>query len=170
LTNEQVGITAELVAQEGLEQLIALGMITQVGAMLEAELRGAFCSLAGGEYAAVVAGGQSVSWLINQNRALTDAHADMPGERKQAIKDALGLCSEASRRRNTLIHSLKFPGRPGEGSMQTAQSRKGTRELKLDQWTIATVRETAGDLIRATHALGGAVENALSAKPATRAD
>ncbi len=53
--------------------LIALGRITESSTTMEWVLRLAFCCLVGSKYAAVVAGGQSASWLIDQCDALGPA-------------------------------------------------------------------------------------------------
>lgn len=157
-------VTAELIYAEGIERTFVLGQLTEVSAMMEAELRWAFVRLDGGGDAAMVAAGQSVSWLVRRCRAAVEARAGLEAEHEQDIREALARCAEASRTRNTLIHGLKFPGRPGEGSMQTMLSRRGTGGLEPQSWTIATMRQAAGELILAQHALGEAIDAALAAE------
>jgi hypothetical protein len=88
---------------------------------LEAELRNAFCLLDGGEYAAVVAGGESVDWLIGKCRALAGRMPRcLPTAGRRSGKPSRSVFSLASGA-ILLIHATKFPGRPGEGSMLTVQ-------------------------------------------------
>lgn len=47
-------------------RLAALGQVIESSAFMEYTLRNAFCSLVDSKYAAIVAGGQSVNWLIEQ--------------------------------------------------------------------------------------------------------
>jgi hypothetical protein len=58
-------------------RLAALGQVIESSAFMEYTLRNAFCSLVDSKYAAIVAGGQSVNWLIEQCKALADVHHDM---------------------------------------------------------------------------------------------
>jgi hypothetical protein len=51
--------------------LVALGKVSESGTTMEWVLRLAFQCLVGSKYAAVVAGGQPVGWLIAQCIALT---------------------------------------------------------------------------------------------------
>src|SRR5215469_7304561 len=92
-------------------RLISLGSVMESSAFMEYTLRNAFCSLVGSKYAAIVAGGQPVGWLIEQCRALTDAHRGMPRQHREAIKAALERCRAANERRNHLVHGVKTASR-----------------------------------------------------------
>jgi hypothetical protein len=87
-------------------RLIELGMVTENSATMENTLRSAFCSLVGSKYAATVAWGQTVSWLIDQCRALIAVHREIAAEHKQAIIDALDKRKSANGKRNILVHGV----------------------------------------------------------------
>jgi hypothetical protein len=145
-------------------RLISLGSVMESSAFMEYTLRNAFCSLVGSKYAAIVAGGQPVSWLIEQCRALTDAHRAMPRQHREAIKAALERCRAANERRNHLVHGVKTASRAGGSAPGTVKSRSGTRTPAVQTWTPDTIREAARELLQADLALSGAMENAVSPK------
>ncbi len=89
--------------------MVALGKITEAGTVMEWVLRLAFCGLVGSKYAAVVAGGQSTSWLIDQCIALTDVNREMAEDTRSSLRAALMECKGASLQRNALIHGGKAP-------------------------------------------------------------
>jgi hypothetical protein len=144
------------------DRLQALGLIVEFSATLEFTLRSAFCSLVGSKYAAVVAGGQPLVWLIEQCKALADANLEIHAVQRQDIKDALKLCREANERRNDLVHGVKTSSRVSDGSLRTIRSRRMTIEPKIEPWTPATIRELAGQLVNADSMLMGAMQRAVS--------
>ena len=144
------------------ERLIALGQVIEWSASMESTLRSAFCALVGSKFAAVVAGGQSADWLIGQCRALAEAHKELPADTRQAIKDALGLCEAANRRRNVLVHGVKTGSRVPDGALRTIRSRRNTHVPDVETWTPAEIREAAGALVSAAGTLFAAVQGAVS--------
>ena len=145
-------------------RLSSLGAVMESSAFMEYTLRNAFCSLLGSKYAAIVVGGQPVGWLIEQCRALTDAHRDMPRQHREAIKAALERCRAANERRNHLVHGVKTASRAGGSALGTVKSRSGTRTPAVRAWTPETIHEAARELLQADLALFGAMENAISPK------
>ena len=146
-------------------RLISLGSVMESSAFMEYTLRNAFCSLVGSKYAAIVAGGQPVGWLIEQCGALTDAHRDMPRQHREAIKAALDRCRAASERRNLLVHGVKTASRAGGSALGSVKSHNGTtRTPAVQTWTPDTIHEAARELLQADLALSGAMENAVSPK------
>jgi hypothetical protein len=147
-------------------RLISLGSVMESSAFMEYTLRNAFCSLIGSKYAAIVASGQPVSWLIEQCRALTDAHRDMPRQHREAIKAALERCRAANERRNRLVHGVKTASRAGGSALGAvkSRSRSSTRTPAVQTWTPDTIHEAARELLQADLALFGAMENAISPK------
>jgi hypothetical protein len=143
---------------------IALGSVIEWSATMEWTLRSAFCSLVGSKYAAVVAGGQPVVWLIEQCRALVDANLEMDSVQRQDIKDALRLCREANERRNDLVHGVKTASRMSDGSLRTIRSRKMSIDPKIEPWTPATIGEVVGQLAKADSLLTGAMQRAVSSE------
>lgn len=143
-------------------RLISLGSVIESSAFMEYTLRNAFCSLIGSKYAAIVAGGQTASWLIDQCQALTDAHRDMPRQHREAIRAALERCRTANERRDRLVHGVKTASRVPDSALGTAQSRNRTRTPAVRTWTPDTIHEAARELLQADLALFGAMENAVS--------
>jgi hypothetical protein len=56
------------------DRLLALGLVIEWSATMERQIQDAFCALAGSEFSAAVAEGQSADWLIEKCEALADAH------------------------------------------------------------------------------------------------
>ena len=144
------------------QRLAVLGQVIEWSASMEQVLREAFCSLIGSKFAAVVAGGQSTLWLIEQCKALTDAHREMPDEHKQAIKTALRRCADANERRNHLVHGVKTASRLPDGALQTIKSRNRTHKPITQSWTLAEIQQAAGELLEAGLQLLYAMQQAVS--------
>ena len=144
------------------ERLMALGRVTEASATLESTLRSAFCSLMGSKYAAIVAGGQGVSWLVEQCVALTKPHLEITAEHKEAILAAMRRCKAANDRRNTLTHGVKSVTWVTDGALLTIRSRRGTNETFTQQCTPAAIAKAAGELLHADLGLFGAMQNAVS--------
>src|SRR4029077_4216526 len=104
----------------------ALGEVIEASAVMEWVLRETFCSLVDSRFAKIVAGGQSVVWLIDTSAALVDAYAQMPAGARKAIKDTLAASRAANERRNHLVHGIKSTTLTPDGSMHTLKSRRGT--------------------------------------------
>lgn len=140
--------------------LIALGNIIERGTAMEWVLRLAFCCLVGSKYAAVVAGGQSASWLIDQCDALARVNREMTQESRTLLRAALSACKSASQQRNALIHGEKAP-LPG-GQIITSLSRRGTHIARSDSWTLETIEAVSDALGNAAYDLVKATEDGLS--------
>ena len=143
-------------------QLRLLGQVVYNSAAMEWILRDAFCSLVGSKFAAIVAAGQSVTWLIEQCRALTDAHREMPQTSREAIKAALDHCASANAKRNDLVHGMKTGVAVADGSFATLRSRSRKYRPTIQNWTPASLHETTFELASATSELLAAVEAAVS--------
>lgn len=143
------------------ELLRDLGLLTVRAAKLEEELRDAFCHLVGSKYSVVVAGGQPVTWLIDQCQALVRANLEIPDDKKAAMMAALEECRAANEQRNILIHSVKSGGFP-DGEVVTARSRRGTFEPSVQRWTAQAIREAVSRISAARFALHDAVGDAIS--------
>ena len=140
--------------------LIALGRITESSTTMEWVLRLAFCCLVGSKYAAVVAGGQSASWLIDQCDALVRVNREITEESRRLLRAALSACKSASQQRNALIHGEKAP-LPG-GRITTSLSRRRTHIARSDSWTLETIEAVSDALGNAAYDLFKATEDGLS--------
>lgn len=103
------------------ERLIALGRVVDEASKLEMALRTAFCALVGSKFAAVVAGGQMASWLIENCKALVEAHVELSDEQRQRFKDLLSASQAANTARNRLVHDVWTI--EGDGTYGQMQSR-----------------------------------------------
>jgi hypothetical protein len=135
-------------AADHTEQLTALGEVIELSVTLESRLRDVFCALVGSKYAAVVAGGQSADWLIEQSKALADVHHEMSDAGRQAIKAALSRCKAANEQRNVLAHSVAV-GLRSDPAFQMVRSRRHTHESDVRPFTLAEIRATASELLSA---------------------
>ncbi len=142
--------------------LSALGRVVEQAAMMELNLRISFCQLVGSKFAAVVAGGQAPEWLIAQCRALADVHWEMSDNDRQAIKDALALCTAANQRRNVLMHGVKTFNRWPGTSTWTTRSRRHTYVPDREEWTIAEIGDVVDELAEAAVKLAAALQNAIT--------
>jgi hypothetical protein len=143
------------------ERRVALGLVIEQSTIMEDCLRTAFCSLLGGPYAAVVAGGQGAEWLIANCKAVARVHRGITEDQRAAIKAALEDCSAANQRRNTLVHGLKAAGRATDGSFFTFRSRKGSHRAEREPWTAAETQSVAAALWQAAVSLTETMEDAL---------
>lgn len=146
--------------------LINVGMVVGQGVMMERILEQVFCALVGSKFAAVVAAGQNVEWLIGYCGALTNAHSELSEEGRQAILAALTACGAANKRRNEVVHSIHFP-RPdlkfpyqGATVLTVKRSRRAVRDTSTS-WTSGGMRKVAGELAIAQNQLWTAAESAL---------
>jgi hypothetical protein len=115
---------------------------------MESRLREAFCALVGSKYAAVVAGGQSADWLIEQSKALADAHHEMPDAGRQEIKAALNRCKAANKQRNILAHSAAVGLRSDPGFWMV-RSRRYTYDSDVQSFTLTEIHAAADELLSA---------------------
>jgi hypothetical protein len=138
--------------------------------MMESMLRDAFCSLVGSKFAAIVAAGQNTTWLIEQCRALTDAHREMPESARDAIKEALKHCASANEKRNELVHAMKTAVTVRDGSFQTIRSRHRNYKPTMQKWTPESLNEAAFELSRSTSELLTAIEVAVGPRMAVIGD
>jgi hypothetical protein len=126
-----------------------------VGAMEEL-LRDTFCALVGSKFAAVVAGGQGVDWLIGCCKALVEANVEIPEASRESVEAALQLCRAANEGRNRLVHGAKTVSSRPDGAFEVRRSRRHQYKLHVEQWTPAEIEEVA-------NALGHACQEILTA-------
>jgi hypothetical protein len=143
------------------EQMRLLGEVTYWSAEMESLLRDAFCALVGSKFAAIAAARQSVTWLIEQCQALTDAHHEMPQTSRKAIKTALNHCKTANGKRNALVHGTKTSIIAVDGSFTTTGSQRGKYDPVVQSWTLAALRKARDELARACVELLNAVSDAF---------
>jgi hypothetical protein len=143
-------------------QMRLLGQVVHSSAMMEFTLRDAFCSLVGSKFAAIVAAGQSVFWLIEQCKALAMAHREIPEPQRAAIISALEHCASANEKRNRLVHDVKTGVRVDDGSFKTIRSRSRNYKTSVQDWTPESLNEACVELMRANMELFGAVQAVVS--------
>ena len=129
--------------------VFALGSVVEQSARMEWVLRSAFCVLVGSKYAAIIAGGQSLTWLLDNCKALVRANLEMTQEQIADIDAALTACSAANERRNVLVHGLSMPSDEPDG-LEKAKSRRRTDVPHITQWTVDTIDEVSYQLVYAT--------------------
>jgi hypothetical protein len=162
MASEAADGTIEGVRAAVTERQVALGMVTEWSAMMEDVLRGAFCALVGSKYAAIVGGGQSVTWLREQCDALTKAHSEITAEQRKAIRAALVRCKAADEDRNALVHGVKTYSREdGDGGLRTLRSRFRQYEPQVRDWTPTTIHAAAQEMAEAGWDLFEAIEAAV---------
>jgi len=121
--------------------------------------RTVFVTLVGSKYAAVVAGGQNVSWLLEQSQALTTARQEIPRDHRDALLKALTACSETYRRRNRVVHDA-WARRPGAVTV-TLRSRRGNAGMTVTARAAGDLEALADDLGAVAGELGAAATAAL---------
>lgn len=127
------------------ERLLSLGSLLVASGALEDLLRDVFCALVGSKFAAVVAGGQGIEWLIGYCKALVEAHTELPEASREAVKAALQHCRSANEGRNRLAHGAKTVSSQPDGTFQVYRSRRHQYKLHVEPWTPAQV----GDVLQA---------------------
>ena len=141
------------------ERYEALGRVVEMAAVMEISLRLAFCALAGGPYAAVIAGGQEAHWLIDNCETVARHHTELRQEQIDAIRQAVRACREASRDRNRLVHDAWGPGQ--DGPPVTVASAARTYRVAGRPWLIDDIRAVADVIGKAQRDLLTSVEEAL---------
>jgi hypothetical protein len=131
-------------AADHTERLTARGQVIELSVTMESRLRDVFCALVESKYAAVVAGGQTADWLIEQSKALVDAHHEMPDASRQAIKAAPNRCKAPNEQRNILTHSVAV-GVRSDPAFRMVRSRRHTYDSDVRPFTLAEIREAAND-------------------------
>jgi hypothetical protein len=137
----------------------ALGRVVEAAAVMEIALRMAYCALTGGEYAALVADGQEAHWLIDSCDVVARHHGELNQASRDAIRQALRACRDASRDRNRLVHdawNLTADGRP-----VTVASRARSYEIAGRPWAVDDIKAVAAGIAAAQRELLGSVEDAL---------
>ena len=141
-------------------EFFAVGSVVTHSATMEWVLRSVFCSLVGSKYAAIIAGGESLSWLLDNCKALVKANLEMTPEQIADVEAALTACREANDRRNVLVHGLSRPD-DGPGGVEKARSRRRTDVPSISQWTVDSIDEVGYQLVCATGLLLKAVQDAI---------
>jgi hypothetical protein len=132
------------------DELKFLGVVVELGATMEQALHDAFCVLMESKFAAVVAAGQNMTWLIENCEALAKAHADLSEQHQRSIRDALAACRDANRRRNDLVHSVSF------GDL-AIKGKRGTFKITETPRTLDEIRAASSALTRAQSDLLAAI-------------
>ncbi len=126
------------------EHLLAIGRVAQASSSLEMYLRILFCTLVDSKYAAIVAGGQSANWLIENSTAVFNVHSDLGEDDRAIFKDLLIGASAAYRSRNRYIHDAWVTG----SNRDFPQLRSKPKSYKLDHQSVSIeqVNGTADEL------------------------
>jgi hypothetical protein len=132
---------------------------------MEIALRMTFCALAGGRYAALVAGGQETHWLLENCEVIAQHHEELSPERRTAVLAALQACRRANRDRNRLVHDAWGTG-PGGGQVALHSSRR-SYPITGRAWATADIRAVAEAIGQAQRNLLTAIEDALGPQSLT---
>jgi hypothetical protein len=138
--------------------LTALGRVVRNAAYLDQELRMTFCALMGSKYAAIVAAGQSTTWLIDNCRALTEAHQQLSDGHRRSFLALLKDAQEATNRRHRLVHDVIGVGSDGRF---TVSSRRRRHNLEIKPVSLEEIMEIERALMNATVNQGVLVADAL---------
>jgi hypothetical protein len=122
----------------------ALGALLDESAQLEYVLRMAFTALVGSKYAAVIAGGQDATWLIENCKAITKVHREIKDADRSAVLCALSACSQAYELRNRMVHDAWNP-QDQAGRMHTSRSRRRSHVLVDTFRTVDDIRKAELD-------------------------
>jgi hypothetical protein len=126
------------------DRLLALGRVVDAASKLEMSLRAVFCALVGSKFASVIAGGQMANWLIENSKALIDAHAELLDEQRQQLKELLSASQAANTKRNRLVHDMWSVG--ADGSYAQLQSKARSYDLAPRQVSVADAEQAATEL------------------------
>lgn len=126
------------------DRLLALGRVVDAASKLEMTLRAVFCALVGSKFAAVVAGGQMANWLIENSKALVDAHTEMPDEQRRRLRELLSASQTANTKRNRLVHDMWSV--EADGSYAQLQSKARSYDLATRQVSVADAEQAATEL------------------------
>lgn len=137
----------------------AIGGVVIEAAYLERLLRAVFTALVASKYAAVPAATFGVGALIGQCEVLADAHGDVSEEHKAELRAALAACTEATGRRNRVVHDA-WARRPGDRAV-TLRARPGSDSITVTAWTTDELHQLADDLGAAADNLSAATRAAL---------
>ncbi len=105
-----------------------------------------FCALLGSKYAAIVAAGQSTKWLIDNCRALTEAHQQLSDGHRRSFLAVINDSQEATDRRNRLVHDVMGVGPDGKF---TVSSRRHRYDLVIKPVSLEEIMEIERALMNA---------------------
>jgi hypothetical protein len=71
--------------EEAIQMLMAVGLVAWAAAQVDEVLRDLFCGLEGTKYAAVTAGGQATTWLLQACEGLAKWRDDVSAEHKSEL-------------------------------------------------------------------------------------
>jgi hypothetical protein len=128
----------------------ALGELVEVSAHSDFVLRSLFCALIGSPYAAIVAAGQSTNWLIENCKAILQAHRGLKPEVTQDALAELAALNIARLERNRFIHRMW--GHGAEGIIQVKGKQRDYKVTNVPTST-AEVRQVTEKLQNASSAL-----------------
>jgi hypothetical protein len=146
---------------QDMDRWMTLGQIVEHSVHMEVILRRSFCALMGSKCAAIVAGGQDTSWLIDNCRAIVKFHRELAEEKKAAISDALTACSEAYGRRNQLVHGWWDPLQDEAEVIVTRKSRRRTFKDLIERWTLDEMHAVDWALFTSSNKLQMALVRAM---------
>jgi hypothetical protein len=130
--------------------LMAVGLVAQVSAQVDEVLRQLFCGLEESKYAAVTAGGQGTTWLVQACRALARWRDDTSVEHKNELFELLASIDKGMKERHSYVHSIWEFHEPGRAAY-FAQSRRHNY-FETPHWaTLEQVIETARALLLQRH-------------------
>jgi hypothetical protein len=147
------------------EQLKALGRVIQAASLFEDSLRGAFCSLIGSKYAAVIAGSEQASNLIEKCTWLAKARMEIRDDQKNGILSALSKCKDANGKRNRFVHDVWAFG-PNAVTHLMRRQRLGY-QITAQAITTEEIDQLAGDLTSSSSELLNILFDALGPEQAT---
>lgn len=136
-----------------LQLLAALGHVIRCTSNFDRALQTLFCALVASPMAAVIAAGQSTSWLMQECRRLADHHPDIEEVARTKLHALLLEAKGAVEHRNRLAHDGWGSTPDGQAALVRSQRGRVHRE-----WSRVTVEEVVASGRRLTDA-SFAVEN-----------
>jgi hypothetical protein len=109
--------------EEAAQMLMAVGFVAWASTQVDEVLRQLFCGLEGSKYAAVTAGGQGTTWLVQACKALAKWRDDVLLEHKNELFKLLTSINQRMEERHSYVHSIWKFHEPG-GQAYFAQSRR----------------------------------------------
>lgn len=103
--------------------LMAVGFVAWASTRVDEVLRQLFCGLEGSKYAAVTAGGQGTTWLVQACQGLVKWRDDVSDEHRNELLTLLGSIQKRMEERNSYVHSIWKFQEPGSRAY-FAQSRR----------------------------------------------
>lgn len=144
--------------------LRALGRTVQAASRFDVALETLFCALIGSEYAAIVATKQNTSWLCDNCEALIRAHKALAPKHKAKLRARLSEGSNATRKRNQLVHDL-WSSRSEGPEFQQLQRQRRKAEWRTESWTLDEINAVERDLTLASIGIGNVLAEFFDERP-----